>query len=231
MVEIGLAGAMGAGKTTVANQLVDLHHYHRLSFADPIRYLTATLLGRPVEKKTDRPVLQRVGGAARNVQRKNLDTPLETARRERTHELANFIFPDADPERIEALYAALYEEGYSYGWGHEDYWIQRWYREYLRSPKPVVLDDCRFPGEGLYLQRVGFFMVRLDVPLEERQRRVIQRDGHWDPKWTNDATEEFVNDIPVHLTLDGTDTPENLAEKIYQEALSWAARTVKHPIK
>lgn len=231
MIEIALAGAMGAGKTTVANELVRTHLYHRLSFADPIRYLTQTLLGRPVEKKFDRPVLQKVGRAARSPEWKSIDTPLEPARQERVASLAAFIFPEATPERIQALYRVLYDEKFSYGWGQENYWIERWHHDYLRSAKPVALDDCRFPVEGAYLQRLGFFVVRLDVPLPERQRRIIQRDGHWDDKWTNDPTELHVDEIPVNLVLDGTDTPENLAERIYQEALSWEARKRGRPKK
>lgn len=231
MVEIGIAGAMGAGKTTLANLLVEQHGYHRLSFADPIRYLTQLLVGRAIDKKHDRPTLQRVGRAGRSPEWQGIDTPLSTAREARTRALAEFIFPEADEARIEALHRALYEEGYSYGWGHPDYWIQRWQRDYSRAPHPVALDDCRFPSEGEFLRRSGFFMVRLDVPLPERQRRIIGRDGHWDPAWTNDPTEIHVNEIPVHLALDGTASPESLAETVYQEALTWFASTRKHPVK
>jgi hypothetical protein len=125
----------------------------------------------------------------------------------------------------------MYGEGYSYHWGNEQYWMQRWRREYLRAPKTVTVDDVRFPVEGKYLKRHGYFEVKLEVPYEERQRRVIERDGAWDPKWTTDATEINVDAIPVHMTIDGTGTPEEIAEQVYQEALSWAARRQGHPTK
>jgi chloramphenicol 3-O-phosphotransferase len=83
----------------------------------------------------------------------------------------------------------------------------------------------RFPLEGDYLRRLGFFVVYLDVPLGERQRRIIQRDGHWDPAWSSDPTEALVDDIPYHLKLDGTATPEALAERIVREAEAWRARS------
>lgn len=231
MIEIGFAGGMGAGKTTVADILVNEHRYHRLSFADPIRYMCTTLLARPIDKKHDRTTMQRIGGAGRSPDWKGLDTPLEPARRERVDLLARHIFPDITEERVADLYRVMYGEGYSYNWGNEQYWMQRWHREYLRAPKPVTVDDVRFPVEGKYLKQLGFFVVKLEVPFEERQRRVVARDGHWDPKWTTDATEVNVDQIPVHVTVDGTKSPEELAELVYQEALSWAARKQGHPIK
>jgi hypothetical protein len=231
MVEIGFAGGMGAGKTTVADVLVKEHRYHRLSFADPIRYMCTTLLGRPIDKKHDRTTMQRIGGAGRAHDWAGLDTPLESSRRARVEALARHIFPDVTDEKIADLYRVMYTEGYSYAWGNEQYWMQRWRREYLRAPKPVTVDDVRFPVEGKYLMRHGFFVVKLEVPFEERQRRVIERDGAWDPKWTTDATEVNVDAIPVHMTIDGTGSPESIAETVYQEALSWAARTQGHPTK
>ncbi|MEB3330681.1 MAG: AAA family ATPase [Candidatus Sericytochromatia bacterium] len=223
MVEIGIAGPMGAGKTTVANALVAAHRYRRLSLADPLRYLTTLLLGRPIDKKTDRGVLQRVGGAARSPAWRGLDTPLEAARAERVEALATHLFPGAPPDRVQALHEALYGEGYAYGWGQPEYWLGRWRRDHLRSPGPVVVDDLRFPIEGERLRRLGFFVVYLEVPLEERQRRILERDGRWDPAWSSDPTEAMVADIPHDLKLDGTATPEALCEHIVGAATAWQA--------
>jgi ribosomal protein S16 len=231
MIEIGLAGAMGAGKTTVADLLVQEHRYTRLSFADPIRYLSCTLLGRPINKQTDRSAMQRIGRSARSPEWQGIDTPFEEARAGRVAKLAEFIFPGADAAQKAHLERILYQERYAYNWGRPDYWIQRWTLEYRRSAGPVVVDDCRFPEEGEFLARLGFFSVRLDVPLEERKRRIIQRDGAWDPAWSDDPTEKNVDKIPVHLSVDGTKKPEVIAELIYQEALSWAAKHQTRPLK
>lgn len=223
MVEIAFAGPMGAGKTTLANVLVREQAYTRLSFADPLRYLTTRLIGRAIDKKHDRATLQRVGGAARSTDWRNIDTPLEGARQDRARKLALHIFPEATDERIASLYEALYEEGYSYGWGDAGYWMKRWQRDYVRARRPVAVDDVRFPVEGQFLERLGFFIVRLEVPLEERKRRIIARDGAWDDAWSKDATEALVDDIPVHLTIDGTATPEELAARVLEAAKTWVA--------
>jgi hypothetical protein len=223
MVDIAFAGPMGAGKTTVADLLVASDHYTRLSFAEPLRYLTTTLIGRKIDKKHDRGTLQRVGGAARSTDWSGIDTPFESARQERVERLARHIFPEAGQEQIDALSKALYDEGYSYGWGDEGYWIRRWKRDYLRAPKPVTVDDCRFPIEGVCLQRMGFFIVRLDVPLEERKRRIIARDGAWDDAWSKDATEALVDGIPYDLAVDGTGTPEAIARRVLEAAKEWKA--------
>ncbi|MEB3285820.1 MAG: hypothetical protein VKN33_11085 [Candidatus Sericytochromatia bacterium] len=221
MIEIGIAGPMGAGKTTLANTLVASHQFRRMSLADPLRYLTTLLLGRAIDKKVDRGVLQRVGGAARSAEWKDIDTPLESARQERVAALAAHIFPGAAPEQVAALYRALYREGYSYGWGAENYWLGRWQRDHARGPRPVVVDDLRFPIEGNFLARKGFFLVMLDVPLEERKRRIISRDGLWDPAWSHDPTEAVADQIPAHVCLEGTASPETLAQQVLDAAHAW----------
>jgi predicted kinase len=229
MIEIAFAGPMGSGKTTVADLLVREHRYARLSFAEPLRYLTTALIGRPINKKDDRGTLQKVGGAARSPDWQCIDTPLESARQDRTRKLALHIFPDAGADEIAALYDALYVEGYSYGWGDPGYWIQRWRKDYLRAPKPVTVDDCRFPVEGTYLHRNGFFIVRLEVPIEERKRRIIARDGAWDDAWAKDATEAQVDGIPADLTVDGTALPDAIARQVLEAAQPWAATRRKRP--
>eukprot|EP01013_Petalomonas_cantuscygni_P027734 TRINITY_DN50889_c0_g1_i1.p1 TRINITY_DN50889_c0_g1~~TRINITY_DN50889_c0_g1_i1.p1 ORF type:complete len:302 (-),score=53.11 TRINITY_DN50889_c0_g1_i1:363-1268(-) len=160
MIEIGLCGGMGAGKTTIADLLARSHGYRRLSFADPIRHMSVAMLKRPVAKKTDRAFLQRLGASARTEKWRFLDTTNPVRRREGASALASHLFPaDAawvDPdssheERLAVLYRLLYgcdintgqadpeytpgmisESIFAPDWGDELYWLGRWQVEYQK---------------------------------------------------------------------------------------------------
>ena len=99
-----------------------------------------------------------------------------------------------------------------------NYWIRRWKRDHLRAGGRATVDDCRFPIEGQALQRLGFYLVKLEVPLEERKRRIIARDGAWDDAWSQDATEALVDQIAIDLVVDGTQTPEAIAAQVLAAA-------------
>jgi hypothetical protein len=51
---VGISGARGAGKDTLADELVARHGYAKMSFADPLRELAARTYGLPVAIFTDR---------------------------------------------------------------------------------------------------------------------------------------------------------------------------------
>lgn len=53
---IGLCGAAGCGKTTVAEGLRDRHGFKILSFADPLYEAVSAITGVPVERLKDRAV-------------------------------------------------------------------------------------------------------------------------------------------------------------------------------
>lgn len=53
---IGLCGAAGSGKTTIAEGLRDRHGFRVLSFADPLYDAVAAITGVPVERLKDRAV-------------------------------------------------------------------------------------------------------------------------------------------------------------------------------
>lgn len=50
---IGLSGRKGSGKDTVADMLLDIEHYKKLSFAGPIKAMLGVLLGVGIEKFED----------------------------------------------------------------------------------------------------------------------------------------------------------------------------------
>lgn len=51
---VGLCGAAGSGKTTIADWLRDRHGYRVMSFADPLYDAVSAITGVPVERLKDR---------------------------------------------------------------------------------------------------------------------------------------------------------------------------------
>lgn len=62
---IALIGGAGAGKTTLAQHLVDRYAYSRLSFAQPLKDLSCALWGQ--KRGFERERLQRLGVAVRDI--------------------------------------------------------------------------------------------------------------------------------------------------------------------
>lgn len=209
---------MGAGKTTAAEWLVANHGYHRMSLAEPLRQLVARLVGRPIDKKLDRELLQRTAGAARAEAWRGVGAAAKTGYRGIADDLAHHLFTAPTREQVETLASALIDDGYAKGWGQELYWLQRWQLALEAAPRPVVVDDARFALEARFMQPLGFHVVRLDVPLEERQRRILARDGRWDPAWEQDATEREAATIPADDVLDGVGRPDEVAARVLAAA-------------
>ena len=204
---------MGAGKTTAADLLVERHGYTRLSLAEPLRQLVTRLLGRPIEKRLDRGLLQRTAGAARSPAWAHVaEGPAAT------EALARHLFEAPDDAQIERLRGILHDDGFAAGWGQPLYWLQRWQDAYHRANHPVVVDDCRFGLEAEFMRDLGFRVVRLDVPLEERQRRIIGRDGAWNPAWSSDPTEAEAATIPADGVVAGVGDAHAIAEATYAAA-------------
>lgn len=78
---IGIAGRAGAGKTTIAKYLEHRHHFHRLAFADTLKYL-ATRMGWDGEKdERGRRLLQHLGDVGREYREDCWIRPVMTAAR------------------------------------------------------------------------------------------------------------------------------------------------------
>jgi dephospho-CoA kinase len=58
---IALVGAMGAGKTHLANHLRDRHGYEVVSLAGPLKAEAREILGREIDKGVDRQMLTKLG--------------------------------------------------------------------------------------------------------------------------------------------------------------------------
>ena len=56
---IGLTGAAGAGKDTIASHLCERHAFVKLALADPLYQMVSCMTGIPVERLADRSVKER----------------------------------------------------------------------------------------------------------------------------------------------------------------------------
>ena len=74
-------------------------------------------------------------------------------------------------------------------------WIKYLLKRVERERKPVVVDDVRFPNEALALSCRGWKLIYLMCPFEERRRRCIQRDGHFDESTLTHPSETGVDEV------------------------------------
>lgn len=82
-----------------------------------------------------------------------------------------------------------------------DYWVRRWAEARALIDGPVVNTDTRFPNEASYALESGGFLVRLNAPLLVRKRRLMQRDGDYNPAWSAHIGETGIDLLPAHADL------------------------------
>jgi dephospho-CoA kinase len=87
-----------------------------------------------------------------------------------------------------------------------------------RTFRSIVIDDVRTPTEAMWLQNVGFTVVKLVVPAETRAARIGKLIGE------KDHTEEGVEDIEADIVM----MPEQIDYfvKLLDEA-NWSTFTTK----
>lgn len=81
---------------------------------------------------------------------------------------------------------------------NQDYWVER-LDEILRGDwHGLVIDDCRFPNELLYLIARGYVVVRVSADLETRVARGCSREfAH-----TADQSESALDNVCASITID-----------------------------
>jgi hypothetical protein len=140
MKHIALVAPMHSGKTTLANLLVE-RGYTRIALADELKEIAASLLNSfIIAYRDDLPALIRVD-------------------RE-------------EIERNKAVYRPFLQWfGSDYVRGYllaESFWLDRFTERLSATTQPVVCDDVRFPNEALALKALGFDIIRLIRPEEDR---------------------------------------------------------------
>jgi hypothetical protein len=136
---IGVCGFIGSGKDTVADYLVNLHHFRRESFANTLKDAVSAVFG------WDRTMLEGRTKQAREWREQQ------------------------DPWWTNRLGIVITPRWVLQNWGtevcrngfHDDIWIASLENKLRHSRDDVVISDCRFPNEIAAIKKAGGRVVRV----------------------------------------------------------------------
>jgi hypothetical protein len=137
---IGICGFIGSGKDTIADYLVNLHHFRRESFANTLKDAVAQVFG------WDRTMLEGRTKQAREW-REQVD-PWWAKRLGIPHLTPRFILQQWGTEVCRKNF-------------HDDIWIASLENKLRNSKDDVVISDCRFPNEIRAIKQSGGIVVRV----------------------------------------------------------------------
>jgi hypothetical protein len=137
---IGVCGFIGSGKDTIADYLVNLHHFRRESFANTLKDAVAAVFG------WDRTMLEGRTKQAREW-REQVD-PWWADRLGIPHLTPRWILQNWGTE--------VCRKGF-----HDDIWIASLENKLRASTDDIVISDCRFPNEIAAIKKAGGRVVRV----------------------------------------------------------------------
>jgi hypothetical protein len=137
---IGVCGFIGSGKDTIADYLVNLHHFRRESFANTLKDAVAAVFG------WDRMMLEGRTKQAREW-REQVD-PWWAERLKIPHLTPRFILQQWGTDVCRKNF-------------HDDIWIASLENKLRNSTDDVVISDCRFPNEIQAIKAAGGIVVRV----------------------------------------------------------------------
>ena len=137
---IGVCGFIGSGKDTVADYLVNLHHFRRESFANTLKDAVAAVFG------WDRMMLEGRTKQAREW-REQVD-PWWAERLGIPHLTPRWILQNWGTEVCRKNF-------------HDDIWIASLENKLRASTDDIVISDCRFPNEIAAIKKAGGRVVRV----------------------------------------------------------------------
>lgn len=193
MYNIAIVGKMGAGKSSLANHLVDVHKYTRVANAGALKSLAAMAYG-PIDK-----------GETYRVTRLNEDSWSEEYREQ---ELSG-------REVLQGIGQIVKEFD-------RDFWLKAMMRDIsTKGNGPFVCDDTRFPFEAEFLKDEGWVIVKLYVPADVRARRYENLYGRAPTEAElSHPSETEVDLIEEDLGLSGEDHVSTQVRQLF-EHLAW----------
>ena len=136
---IGICGFIGTGKDTVADYLVNLHHFRRESFASTLKDAVAHVFG------WDRTMLE--GRTKQAREWREIPDPWWSDR------LGKPITPRYV---LQQWGTEVLRKGF-----HDDIWIASLENKLRNSQDDIVISDCRFPNEILAIKSAGGRVIRV----------------------------------------------------------------------
>jgi len=137
---IGICGFIGSGKDTIADYLVNLHHFRRESFANTLKDAVSAVFG------WDRTMLEGRTKQAREW-REQVDS-WWAQRLGIPHLTPRYILQQWGTEVCRKNF-------------HDDIWIASLENKLRNSKDDVVISDCRFPNEIRAIKQSGGLVVRV----------------------------------------------------------------------
>jgi len=137
---IGVCGFIGSGKDTIADYLVNLHHFRRESFANTLKDAVAAVFG------WDRMMLE-----GRTKQAREWREQVDAWWAERLgipHLTPRWILQNWGTEVCRKNF-------------HDDIWIASLENKLRSSTDDIVISDCRFPNEIAAIKKAGGRVVRV----------------------------------------------------------------------
>jgi hypothetical protein len=137
---IGVCGFIGSGKDTIADYLVNLHHFRRESFANTLKDAVAAVFS------WDRMMLEGRTKQAREW-REQVD-PWWAQRLGIPHLTPRWILQNWGTNVLRTGF-------------HDDIWIASLENKLRSSTDDIVISDCRFPNEIAAIKKAGGRVVRV----------------------------------------------------------------------
>ena len=137
---IGVCGFIGSGKDTVADYLVNLHHFRRESFANTLKDAVSAVFG------WDRTMLE-----GRTKQAREWREQVDAWWAERLgipHLTPRWILQNWGTEVCRKNF-------------HDDIWIASLENKLRASIDDIVISDCRFPNEIAAIKKAGGRVIRV----------------------------------------------------------------------
>lgn len=136
---IGICGFIGTGKDTIADYLVNVHHFRRESFANTLKDAVASVF------QWDRELLE-----GRTKQSR-------AWREQRDEWWSERLGKEITPRWVLQYWGTeVFRQGF-----HDDIWIASLENKLRKTTDDVVISDCRFPNEIKAIKRAGGKVIRV----------------------------------------------------------------------